>query len=254
VPDQPRPLVIVGAGGLGRELLDVVEAVNAAAVAAGDPARYTFLGFLDDGSVDPDLIARRGAPLLGAQELLGRLDADYLIGFGDAAARQRVDRFASAHGRRPATLVHPRASIGSDVRLGPGTVICALASITTNVRTGRHVVVDVGAGVAHDCRLGDYVTVAPGARLAGEVAVGAQAWIGTQASVVGRRRVGDRAVVGAGAVVTEDIGAAVVVAGVPARPIDTAPGQPHARGRWSDEDVIHPLKQRGRPVVRPSRP
>ncbi len=222
VSDLPRSLVIVGAGGHGRELLDVVEAVNA----AGPSARYTFLGFLDDGSADPDPVARRGAPLLGGLDLLGRLDADYLIGLGEATARQHVDRYASVHGRRPATLIHPRANLGGDVRLGPGTVVCALASITTNVRTGRHVVVDVAASVAHDCRLGDYVTVAPGARISGGVAVGDQAWIGTQASIVGHRQVGDRAVVGAGAVVTDDIRAADVVAGVPARPISAAPPQP----------------------------
>ncbi|SNQ49008.1 UDP-glucose 4-epimerase [Frankia canadensis] len=234
MPDEPRPLVIVGADGHGRELLDVVEAVNAAAAAAGGPARYAFLGFLDDGCADPDPVARRGAPLLGGPALLGQLDADYLIGYGDAATRARIDHHASVHGRRPATLVHPRASLGGDVRLGPGTVICALASLTTNIRTGRHVIVDVAASVAHDCRLGDYVTMAPGARLSGGVAVGAQAWIGSQASVVGRRRVGDRAVVGAGAVVTDDIRAAEVVAGVPARPIDAAPGRPRPRTGWPD--------------------
>ncbi|EIV96061.1 acetyltransferase [Frankia sp. QA3] len=226
MPDHPRSLVIVGAGGHGRELLDVVEAVNT----ADGRARYGFLGFLDDGSADPDPVARRGAPLLGGLDMLGRLDADYLIGFGDAATRLHVDRYASVHGRRPATLVHPRANLGGDVRLGPGTVVCALASITTNVRTGRHVVVNVGASVAHDCRLGDYVTVAPGARISGGVAVGAQAWIGAQANIVARRSVGDRAVVGAGAVVTDDIRAAQVVAGVPARPIDAAPDRPRAPG------------------------
>ncbi|MCM3887578.1 acetyltransferase [Frankia sp. R82] len=208
--------MIVGAGGHGRELLDVVEAVNATRA----PAPYTFLGFLalPDGDNpagetggDPGAVARRGAGLLGGLDLLGQLDADYLIGVEDAPARQRIDRYASLHGRRPATLVHPRANLGGDVRLGPGTVVCALASITTNVRTGRHVVVNIAASIAHDCRLGDYVTVAPGARIAGGVAVGTQAWIGAQASIVGLRHVGDRAVVAAGAIITEDVHAATVV-------------------------------------------
>ncbi|ABD12829.1 NeuD/PglB/VioB family sugar acetyltransferase [Frankia casuarinae] len=219
MPAHLRSLVIVGAGGHGRELLDLVEAVNAAT----EGPRYDILGFVDDDRVDPDPLARRGAVLLGGLDLLDRLDADYLIGFADAATRSRVDRYASARGRRPATLVHPRASVGGDVKLGPGTVVCALASITTNVETGRHVVVNIGASVAHDCRLGDYVTVAPGARLSGAVAVGARAWIGAQASIVGLRSIGDGAVVGAGSVVTDDIRAAQVVAGVPARPIHVAP-------------------------------
>ncbi|MCL9758515.1 NeuD/PglB/VioB family sugar acetyltransferase [Frankia sp. AiPa1] len=231
MPDTPRPLTIVGAGGHGRELLDVVEAVNA----ASSPAPYAFLGFLDDGhGGDPGAVARRGAALLGGLDLLGSLDADYLIGVEDALARARVDRYASVHGRRPVTLVHPRASLGGDVQLGPGTVVYALASITTNVRTGRHVVVNIGASVAHDCRLGDYVTLAPGARIAGGVTIGAQAWIGAQASIVGRRRIGERVVVGTGSVVTDDIRAVAVVTGVPARPIDTIADHPRAAPRPRD--------------------
>ncbi|MBX6387919.1 MAG: UDP-glucose 4-epimerase [Frankia sp.] len=155
-----RQLVIVGTGGHARALLDVVEAVNA----------YRLLGFLIDDHGehgDLELLARRGAAPLGGLELLATLDADYLIGTASPRDRARIDRYASALGRRPATVVHPRAHIGSDVRLGPGTVVCALASVTTNVVLGRHVLVDVGASIAHDCRIGDYVTLAPGARVGG---------------------------------------------------------------------------------------
>ena len=279
-----RQLVIIGAGGCGRELLDLVEAVNAAA----DPPAYDFLGFLDDkvqvprddarapragepetpcpshasrpgdpqapqpgdpegdhaGALasapansprtrhlseppgrppaDVDLLARRGTRLLGGLELLNGLDVDYLIGVGSAAARSRIDRYASAAGRRPATLVHPAAHIGGDVRLGPGTAVCALASVTTNVATGRHVLVDVGASVAHDCRIGDYVTLAPGARVSGGVELGPRVWVGSQANVVRDRRVGAGAVVGAGAIVIDDVAPDLVVAGIPARPIAAA--------------------------------
>ncbi|WP_232303898.1 UDP-glucose 4-epimerase [Pseudofrankia sp. DC12] len=215
----------MGTGGYGRELLDVVEAVNAI---DPDAPAYRFLGFLDeqpdtgprdDNSADADLLARRGASLLGGLDLLATLDADYLIGVGSADARARIDRCASAAGRRPATLVHPRANLGGDVKLGPGTVVCALASLTTNISTGRHVLVDVGSSVAHDCRLGDYATVAPGARVAGGADIGARVWVGSQATVVRQRKVGEGAVVGAGAVVVDDVAPELVVVGVPARPI-----------------------------------
>ncbi|MGF7233816.1 MAG: UDP-glucose 4-epimerase, partial [Frankia sp.] len=75
-------LVIIGAGGHGRELLDVVEAVNAVRPA------YRFLGFLDDGAPDRIPLARRGARVLGGSALLGELDALYLIGVSDPGARR----------------------------------------------------------------------------------------------------------------------------------------------------------------------
>jgi hypothetical protein len=49
--------VIIGAGGFGREVLDVVEAVGGAA--------YEFLGFLDDGTPDKRLLVARSARHLG---------------------------------------------------------------------------------------------------------------------------------------------------------------------------------------------
>jgi hypothetical protein len=58
VPPDLTDLVIVGAGGHGRETLDVVEAIN------DRSQRWRFLGFIDDGTVDAERLARRGAPHL----------------------------------------------------------------------------------------------------------------------------------------------------------------------------------------------
>src|SRR4051812_45322452 len=58
-------IVIIGAGGHGRELLDVVDALGS----------WSFLGFIDDGSPDLDVLARRSAPLLGPVSALEHLDA-----------------------------------------------------------------------------------------------------------------------------------------------------------------------------------
>lgn len=207
-----RELVVVGAGGHGRELLDVVEAVNAVRPS------YRLLGVLDDGTPDPDLLAACGVRHLGPVRLLAELDAEYVVGIGSPRARRAIDLAATEWGRRPAVLVHPRAVVGRNVTLGPGTVICALASVTTNVRTGRHVHLNIAATVAHDCRLGDYVTLAPGARLSGAVTIGDQATVGTGAVVAQGLRIGEWTIVGAGAVVVRELPAEVVAVGVPARP------------------------------------
>ncbi len=49
-------LVIFGAGGHGRETLDIVEAITDAGT-----AQWNFLGFVDDGEVRADRLARREA-------------------------------------------------------------------------------------------------------------------------------------------------------------------------------------------------
>jgi sugar O-acyltransferase (sialic acid O-acetyltransferase NeuD family) len=209
-------LVIIGAGGHGREVLDLVEAVNTVR------PTYRFLGFLDDGSPDRIPLARRGARVLGGAGALAVLDADYLVGIADPGTRRALDERAGATGRRAATLVHPRAVVGGDVVLGPGTVVGALASVTTNVRTGRGTLIGIGASIAHDCRLGDYATLLSGARLGGAVIVDDGVCVGPQAVVASGLRIGPATTVGAGAVVVRDLPGGVLALGVPARPTSRA--------------------------------
>jgi sugar O-acyltransferase (sialic acid O-acetyltransferase NeuD family) len=209
------PVVIVGAGGHGRELFSVLEACAHARMRP----RIRVVGFLDDEPRDLEAIGRLSSSVLGPIEMLRTIDAAYIVGIGAEAARERVDAIATGHGRVSPVIVHPAATVGRDVELGPGTVLTAGARLTTNVRTGRHTHVNQNATVAHDCLIGSYVTIGPGATLSGGVDVGDRVQIGTGANVLPGCTLGHDAVVGAGAVVTTDVEPGSTVVGVPARPV-----------------------------------
>jgi sugar O-acyltransferase (sialic acid O-acetyltransferase NeuD family) len=219
-------LAIIGAGGHGREVLDVVEALNQV-----EP-RFEVVGVVAD-QADADLLARRRVQLLGTVDQLvdGLLHDDVdqdkgplalVLAIGDPVTRavlaQRVEAVAAARSLQWApALVHPAATVGGDVELGSGVVVAAGGRITTNVRVGQHVQVNVNAVVSHDCRLGDHVTLSPGVLVNGTVTIGPGSFLGTGAIVTPGRSIGAGVVVGAGAVVVDDVPPGVIAKGVPAR-------------------------------------
>jgi sugar O-acyltransferase (sialic acid O-acetyltransferase NeuD family) len=206
------PLVIVGAGGFGREVLDIIEAINSV-----DPT-FDFLGFLDDAPVPSPLIGERRASVIGKVERLAQLDTHYLIGISSGESRKRIDILATAAGRTAAVAVHPAATMGAHVLLGPGSIVTAGVRLTTNIRLGRHVHVNINATVGHDCRLGDYVTINPGVNVSGTVSIGECAMLGTGSCVNQGLSIGAETIVGAGAAVVQDLPPGVVAVGIPARP------------------------------------
>ncbi|SDF48681.1 NeuD/PglB/VioB family sugar acetyltransferase [Klenkia brasiliensis] len=209
-------LAIIGAGGFGREVHDVVEAIED----SGRPDRLVVVGFLADGDGDVSLVEERGVPFLGPVAELEGLpdDVGYVVAIGSGAARRAIDTWASGLGRPAVTLVHPAASVGRHrVELGPGTVVLSGATITTNVRTGRSAQVHAGVVVGHDATIGDYATLCPNVSVTGNVTVGDGAFLGSGCSVVPGVTIGANAVVGAGAAVVSDIPADALALGVPAR-------------------------------------
>ncbi len=203
-----RDIVIVGAGGHGRETLDVIESMNR------EKSVWRFLGFVDDDPA-PTFVAED--LLLGPISAMRDIDASYVIAIGSPAVRAKVELVISTWRQPAARLVHASATIGHVVQIGDGVIVAAGARVTTNVSLGHHVHVNVNAVVSHDCIVGSHTSVSPGAHLNGAVVVGERVLIGAGAIVLPQVRIGDGATVGAGAVVTEDVADGRTVVGLPAK-------------------------------------
>lgn len=209
-----RPLLLIGAGGFGREVVEAVRAVNEAR------PTWDLLGFLDDG---PSLVGAEvdGVPVLGGAGEAARFpEASFVVCTGSPAnyfSRKRLVRRLALPPERFATIIHPGAHVAGLAEIGPGTALLATAVVTSRARVGAHVAVMPGVVVTHDDEVGDFVTMAAGAKLAGGVRVDEGAYVGAGALVRENLSIGAWSLVGMGSVVTHSVPACQVWAGVPAR-------------------------------------
>lgn len=205
-------LVIVGAGGHGRELFDTIAAINSV-----EPT-WNVLGFADDDPQHDDRLTRLDTEVLGDVDWLEQAAHPFALGIGTASVRRALSLRLTSAGSAPRRFVHPGAHLGSDVRLGDGVVVFDRTTITTNVEIGAHTHLNVGCAVQHDTVIGDFVQMSPGVFVNGDCLIGSDVFLGTGAIVTRGRTVGAGARIGAGAVVLDDVEPGVTVVGAPARP------------------------------------
>lgn len=204
---------MIGGGACGREVLDLVEALQAAG-----KCPVEVIGFVADGTPDLARLAAYRVPHLGPIDALSSLppDVGYVIAIGLGQARRRIDGMFRS--RWCPTLIHPSSVVGRTVDIGPGCIVCAHSTLTSTIVLGRHVQVNINSSISHDCQVGDYATLSPRVALAGRVHVGPTAMLGIGAVVNPGVRIGAGAVIGSGAAVVHDVPDNTTVTGVPARP------------------------------------
>jgi len=213
-----KPLIIVGAGGHGRVLLDVLR--RAGRTVEGFVERDpSFAGKDIDGAVvlgDDDVALARDP---NAIELANGVGNNARLGSSGVGPRRALFERYKAKGFSFATIISPDAVVSPAATLGEGCQIITRAIVHPGCVLGVNVIVNTGAQVDHECKIGAHCHIAPGAVLAGGVTVGENGHVGAKAVVRQGVVIGDNAVVGAGAVVVADVPPGVTVVGNPAKPL-----------------------------------
>lgn len=212
--EHPSPVVLLGAGGHAREILDLLEDLRGIEVARRTVSLFVESGHASEGALG--LVRDRGyrvsADLVPA-------DGGFVTAVGDPALRRRLVWMAQDRGLHAVSVVSPRARVPeATAGAAEGLVVLADTYVSTNVRVGRHCHVNQACRISHDVVLGDYVTVSPGCLLTGNVRIGSSVLLGAGAILIPGVSVGDGAVVGAGSVVIRDVPAGTTVVGNPASP------------------------------------
>jgi len=212
-------LVIIGAGGFGKEAAWAVARMNAIV------PRYTLAGFCDDRPGPAG--THYGLPLLGplekaAASLKGPVAFYCAIG-ANAVREKLVDRALAAGWFPCEAIVDPSVIVAPGATVGGGSYIGAGSILSPDCRLGSHVIVNQHCSIGHDSVTADFAQVCPGARVNGECVLGRSAFVGSGAVLKQGVRLGVGAVLGAASFAVKDIADGCTAIGNPARVIFQPP-------------------------------
>ncbi len=210
-----QTVVIIGAGGHAREVVDVIDAINSFKL------RYKVIGFI----VDPIFMASdefiNDLPILGDFDWLNNMKDKVLLicGVGLPHHRYSLIKRTEKLGYKFVTIIHPNAIVAKRVKVGNGVIITAGSILTNNVHIHDHVHVNLNCTISHDSVLHNFVTLSPGTHVSGNVIIEEGVFVGTGANIIEKKKIGRWSTVGAGGTVIQDVPPNTTVAGVPAKVI-----------------------------------
>ncbi len=218
---QKSRLLIIGAGGFGREVLQW-----ALDIQKQSDVDWEVGGFLDANQKAFEQFDIE-FPILGDAEIWHPSSEDrFICAIGDPAIRLRICRDLQQRGAQFVSLIHPSAIVGSRCTIGAGTILCPGVTVTVDATIGNFVILNIRACVGHDAHVGDGCTVNDFCDITGNAKLGEGVFLGSHSSVTPSAKVGDYARVGAGSVVVRRVRANTTVMGPTAKRIDWSAESP----------------------------
>ena len=206
-------IIIIGAGGFGREVLWTINDCNK------NGKKYSVLGFVDDDQTIQNSIID-GCKVLGGLEWIEnnyKKSMSCIIAIGDTNRKKEIEKKLKKIEPSYATIIHPSVISSKSIIIGEGTIIQAGVILTINITIGKHVHINIDSTVGHDSIIENFVTINPGVHINGKTIIRNSAYIGTGAVMKQEVEIGKESVIGAGSVVLKNVPEKSLYAGVPAK-------------------------------------
>ncbi len=204
-------MLIVGAKGLAKEVLEILHQLN----------ETNNLYFYDDVNKNvPDQLYKSFPILKNLNEAKNLFlnDSRFTIGVGNPLLRKNLyDKFKAIGGTFISTI-SPFANIGHyENIIGDGCNIMTGTVITNNITIGKGCLINPNCTIGHDSIIESFTALSPGVNIPGYCHIGSLCDIGTNATLLPNITLGNNVIVGAGAVVTKNFPDNVTLTGIPAK-------------------------------------
>lgn len=207
-------LLIIGAGGHARSILDISIENNEYNIIGCIDATYPYrtnVDFMED------------IKIVGNDSCLQQLYQDgvknIFVAIGENKLRNMLYDQVVQIGFTPVNIISKHARISERAILGKGICIMAGAVVNVNCNIEDNCIINTNCSIDHDCNIGKSVHIAPGCAISGYVKIGEQSHLGTGCIVIDRVSIGKKTYIGAGSVVVKSIENGVLAYGVPAKKI-----------------------------------
>lgn len=224
-----RNIVIIGAGGVGREVSLIIQQINEL------EQTWNLLGFIDDNTDNWGKVIN-GYSVIGGIDSLEFLSNDTYIVIAIANYKVKKNIVNKINNKfKFATIVHPKVWIHDYMTVGEGTIIYEGAILTANIEIGNHVIISPKCGVGHDSIIKDYVSLLWNVNVSGNDLIEEGVMMGSGSTVIQGKKIGKGSIIGAGAVVVNDIESFSTAVGVPAKVIKSDKSK---RGNSFEEGIV----------------
>ena len=203
-------IVIIGAGGFGREVAWLIEEINKVEF------KWNIKGFVDE-NINLRRKAVNGYKILGDLEWLKHQNCYAVCAIGDTDIRKNIIQRLTGSKIKYPVLIHPSVIKSNTVNIGEGSIICAGSILTVNIEIGKHVIINLDCTVGHDVWINDYSTILPSVNISGRVKLEECVNVGTNCSIIQGIKIDKNTIIGAGSVVVKDLPSNCTAVGVPAK-------------------------------------
>lgn len=204
-------LGIYGAGGAGRETLEIAKIIN-----SKRENEWEQIVFIDDLSFDRNA---NNVPVYSYEQTKKKFanNIEYVVAIGEIEVRKRIYEKLIFEGEQIATLIHPDIYTPDTASIGRGVIINVGSFISCNTVIGDNVYIQPHVKLSHDCTVGKGSVLACSSSIAGRCKIGQYSFIGMNSCIREDVEIGDNTVIGMGSVVCGNVDSNVVAYGNPAK-------------------------------------
>lgn len=207
-----KKIVIAGAGGFGRELLQWIKDINE------KTPTWEILGFIDDNLNALDGVETDAKVVGTIKDYVGKEDEEVALAFGSPELKRKIVSILKAKGAQFATIIHPTALLSPFAHYGEGFIMFPYSKLSCNSTVGDFVTL-LSTPIGHDNVIGDYTVISGGCNIVRNVKIGQDVFLAAGVCIAQDVVIGDGAYLGLGSVILKDVKQGAKMFGNPARPL-----------------------------------